>query len=87
MASIKTFKKEVNRLSNDLKNEVRNYKKFHPEYSCEQEEDLIIKIESNRKDIIARLNHLSSRDGNLDMKAVIHDFQNSVTVLDSLGEK
>ncbi|NBC83621.1 MAG: hypothetical protein GVY19_09585 [Bacteroidetes bacterium] len=63
MSSIRLLKKELNTFSEELKQEIQTYLKFHPDFSREKAVELTMEIDKVRKNFIQKIHTADDKGG------------------------
>lgn len=91
MSSIRVLKKELNTFSEELKQEIQTYLKFHPEFSRQKAVELTMEIDEVRKKFISKI-HKADKEGGTNLKKYYSDILKDMRkdldkVMDKLSSK
>jgi len=91
MSSIRILKKEINNFASELKNEIQDYLKFHPEFSREDAVKLALEIEELRIEAMHNLNEQKNKQSEKSKKLFSEILEKAksdlLKTMDKLGAK
>lgn len=87
MASLRTLKKDINGLTDDLITECFVYQHFHNEMTDEKLLDILQKITLRRNELVSRINGVSGMKDKKEAKKQLQDVRESIPAfIDLLDE-
>jgi hypothetical protein len=87
MAKKRQIKRDVHMLTNELIEEVKAYKRFHPEADESTIEEILNELESSRLQLIKRVNNIKvdkSIKPKTSMQGIVKDLNSNILLLDKL---